>query len=78
MLVLDKGKLVEVKPADFKNKLFRVENIPEGKSIEKLDLYEELNGCSYKMFYKVRVKIAKVRTDVKYIWFGWTKRKKQV
>ncbi len=78
LLVLDRGKLVEVKPVDFKHKLFRVENIPEGKSIEKLDLYEELNGCSYRMLYKGRVKIAKVRTDGKYIWFGWTKRKKPV
>jgi DNA polymerase I len=78
LLVLDNGQLAEVKPTELKHMLFKVESIPRGKNIKKLDLYEELKHFTYKTLYKGKVKIMRIHTDGEYIWFGWTNQKKPV
>ena len=79
LIIFEDNKLKEVRPLEIeKRPLFKIVKIPDLPKIVKIDIYEYLKNYSYKVTYKGRIKTAKAHCDDKWVWFGWTNRKKSV
>ncbi|MDD3083895.1 MAG: DNA polymerase domain-containing protein, partial [Candidatus ainarchaeum sp.] len=79
ILVETKNGFKETKPKQMKNKkLFSVKNIPLGKEIKEIDLFEIAKEYHYIRRYKNQTKISQWHTDGKHIWFGFFNLKKQI
>lgn len=79
LIIKEGNQLKEVKPQDLNNKaLTKIKEIPKGKNVLEIDLFEELKDYNYDILYKDRIKINQVHKDGGYIWFGWNKQKNPV
>ncbi|MBU4456457.1 MAG: hypothetical protein KKA65_03060, partial [Nanoarchaeota archaeon] len=73
LICWDKGKLRTIKPKEVhKYQMASIMAIPKLKQVKKIDLYDYLKKIQYKIKYKGREKLARVKIDGDYLIFGWT------
>jgi len=79
LMVKDQGRLEFSKPADLQARsLVRADRIPAPTPLGSIDVFETLKPFVYSVRYKGREKLMSVHADDKFVWYGWTNRKRRI